>query len=376
MIPKKYPFKSILLVAFSICWFGLFANTNTEKIELNKRVTKEFASNISTALDVNNVYGKVTLKTWDRSFVHIDALVTVKANSKSTAQEKLDEISIILKQSGNNISALTEISSSNSSWWSSWWSGSNNVNIEINYTIQLPANLKINLENRYGNIYLPDYKGKTSIILKYGNLEGKNIENDLMLDLSYGKATMGSVDDIIGDIAYSDYRGINSSTVKVTSKYSKVYLDDVKTMTATSKYDHYKLGDVGSLTMTGAYDDVYVSSLASGTVNAKYSGIEILSLSNSLNMDISYGSLVVNNLKTSFKNMNINTSYAPIKLHGMVASKVIVDGKYCDVNTGSDFIQKSKSSQGSSISLIGYKISERTNAQINITSKYGDVIMK
>jgi len=376
MIPKKYPFKSILLVTFSICWFGLFANTNTEKIELNKRVTKEFASNISTTLDVNNVYGKVTLKTWDRSYVHVDALVTVKANSKSTAQEKLDEISIILKQSGNNISALTEISSSNSSWWSSWWSGSNNVNIEINYTIQLPAILKINLENRYGNIYLPDYKGKTSIILKYGNLEGKNIENDLMLDLSYGKATMGSVDDIIGDIAYSDYRGINSSTVKVTSKYSKVYLDDVKTMTATSKYDHYKLGDVGSLTMTGAYDDVYVASLASGTVNAKYSGIEILSLSNSLNMDISYGSLVVNNLKTTFKNMNINTSYAPIKLNGMVASKVVVDGKYCDVNIGGDFIQKTRSAQGSSISLVGYKISERTNAQINITSKYGDVIMK
>jgi len=376
MILKKYPFKSILLVAFSICWVGLFANTTTEKIELNKRVTKEFASNISTILDVNNVYGKVTLKTWDRSFVHIDALVTVKANSKSTAQEKLDEISIILKQAGNSISALTEISSSNSSWWSSWWSGSNNVNIEINYTIQLPENLKINLENRYGNIYLPDYKGKTNIILKYGNLEGKNIDNDLMLELSYGKATMGSVNNIIGDIAYSDYRGSNSNTVKITSKYSKVYLDDVKTITASSKYDEYKLGEVGGLTLTGAYDDIQVSSLSSGTVTAKYSGIEILSLSNALNIDISYGSLVVSNLKTSFKNMNINTSYAPIKLHGMVAAKVIVDGKYCDVNTGSDFIQKTRSAQGSSISLIGYKISERTNAQINITSKYGDVIMK
>lgn len=376
MILKKYPFKTILLVFFSICWFGVFASKSTERIELNKRVTKEFASNISTTLDVNNVYGKVTLKTWNRSFVHIDALVTVKASSKSTAQEKLDEISIILKQSGNNISALTEIASSNSSWWSSWWSGSSNVNIEINYTIQLPENLKINLENKYGNIYLPDYKGKTSIILKYGNLEGKNIENDLMLELSYGKATMGSVDNIVGDIAYSDYRGINSNSAKITSKYSKVYLDDVSSMTSTSKYDQYKLGDVGTLTMTGAYDDLEVSSLSSGTVNVKYSGVEILSLSNSLNMDISYGSLVVSNLKTSFKTMNINTSYAPIKLHGMVATKVVVNGKYCDVNTGADFIQKTRSSQGSSISLIGYKISERTNAQINITSKYGDVIMK
>jgi len=46
------------------------------------------------------------------------------------------------------------------------------------------------------------------------------------------------------------------------------------------------------------------------------------------------------------------------------------------VNTGADFIQKTKSSKESSISIIGYKISERTNAQINITSKYGDVIMK
>ena len=376
MTLKKYPFKTIFLVFFSLCWFGVFAITVTEKVELNKRVTKEFASNISTTLDVSNVYGKVTLKTWDKSSVHIDALVTVKANSKSVAQDKLDEISIILKQSGNSISALTEIESTNSSWWSSWWNGSSNVNIEISYTIQLPENLRINLENKYGNIYLPDYKGKTSIILKYGNLEGKNIENDLMLDLSYGKATMGSVNNIVGDIAYSDYRGVHSNSVKITSKYSKVLLDDIKSMTATSKYDQYKLGEVGVLTMTGAYDDLEVSSLSSGTVNVKYSGVEILSLSNSLNVDISYGSLVVSNLKTSFKNMNINTSYAPIKLHGMVAAKVVVDGKYCDVNTGADFIQKTRSSQGSSISLIGYKISERTNAQINITSKYGDVMMK
>ena len=322
------------------------------------------------------IYGKITLKTWDRSFVHIDALVTVKSNSKSKAQEKLDEIAIILKQAGNNISAVTEISSASSSWWSSWWNNSNNVDIEINYTIQLPENLRINLENKYGNIYLPDYKGKTSIILKYGNLEGRNIDNDLLLELSYGKATMGSVTNIVGDIAYSDYRGIHSNTVKITSKYSKIILDDVKTMTSSSKYDHYKLGDVASLTMTGAYDDLQISSLTSGTVNVKYSGVEISSLSNILNMDISYGSLVISNLKTSFKSMNISTSYAPIKLQGMVASKVVIDGKYCDVNTGADFIQKTKSSEGSSISLVGYKISERTSAQINITSKYGDVILK
>lgn len=376
MTTKKYPFKRILLFVFTISWIGLIAATPTEKVEINKRITKEFASNVATTLDVNNVYGKITLKTWDRSFVHVDALVTVKANSKSTAQEKLDEISIILKQAGNNISASTEIASSNSSWWSSLWNGNNNVNIEINYTIQLPENLKINLENKYGNIYLPDYKGKTSITLKYGNLEGRNIENGLMLELSYSNATMGSVDNIVGDIAYSDYRGNHSNSVKITSKYSKVYLDDVKSMTSSSKYDHYKLGEIGSLTMTGAYDDVQVSSLSSGTINVKYSGVEILSLSNSLNMDISYGSLVVSNLKTSFKNMNINTSYAPIKLYGMVASKVVIDGKYCDVNTGADFIQKTKSSKESSISIIGYKISERTNAQINITSQYGDVIMK
>ncbi len=376
MTPKKYKYRAMLLLVLSISWLGLFAATSTEKVDVTKRVTKEFVSNASTTLDVSNLYGKITLKTWDRSFVHIDALVTVKSNSKSKAQEKLDEIAIILKQAGNNISAVTEISSASSSWWSSWWNNSNNVDIEINYTIQLPENLKINLENKYGNIYLPDYKGKTSIILKYGNLEGRNIDNDLLLELSYGKATMGSVTNIVGDIAYSDYRGIHSNTVKITSKYSKIILDDVKTMTSSSKYDHYKLGDVASLTMTGAYDDLQISSLTSGTVNVKYSGVEISSLSNILNMDISYGSLVISNLKTSFKSMNISTSYAPIKLQGMVASKVVIDGKYCDVNTGADFIQKTKSSEGSSISLVGYKISERTSAQINITSKYGDVILK
>ncbi|MBK9736118.1 MAG: hypothetical protein IPO92_14640 [Saprospiraceae bacterium] len=372
---RRYLFNTIFLLLISNST-TVRANGFETDVELRKNYTKEYPSDNLTVLELSNRYGKIEVITWDRSFVKIDANVIVKASSKGKAQDKLDEISVNIQKTGNNIVAVTEIDSKNSSWWSGWWSGENNIKIEINYLVYMPAAIHSIIENKYGNIYLPDLKGKTSINLKYGNMEAKNITNDLLLDLSYGKATVGSVENLSGNISYSDYRGTKAKVVLITSKYSKVYLDNAISVTSSSKYDTYKLGVINNLIITGAYDDVEIESLEKGTLNFKYSGVELGSLSNGLTLDISYGSLMVENLKTSFKSMLINTSYAPIKIYGTVPTKVEIEGKYCDTNLGSDFIQKYKNNEDNSVHIKGYKISEKTSATINIKSKYGDIILK
>ena len=56
MTPKKYKYRAMLLLVLSISWLGLFAATSTEKVDVTKRVTKEFVSNASTTLDVSNLW--------------------------------------------------------------------------------------------------------------------------------------------------------------------------------------------------------------------------------------------------------------------------------------------------------------------------------
>ncbi len=372
---KIFHSKTMILVTLVFGFFSSQASVMAD-YELKKNYTKEFSSDKNTVVELSNRYGKIDIKTWDKSAVKIDAVVIVKAGSKSKAEDKMEEITVQMAKNGNNVVAVTEIGSQNKSWWSGWMNFGDNVKIEINYEVYMPADLHSIIENKYGNIYLPDLKGKTSINLKYGNLQAKDITNDLLLDLSYGKATVGIVKNISGTLSYSDYRGTAASVVILTTKYSKVNLDNVNTLTASSKYDGYKIGTAGTITLTGAYDDFQVGSVNTATLNVKYTGVDILSLSNALTSDISYGSLKIENLKTSFKNITVNTSYAPVKIYGSVPSKVEISGKYYDADLGSDFILKHNVKDGSSKEIKGFKTSEKTSSIINIKTSYGDVIIR
>lgn len=369
--------KFFLLLGIFALTEPMFASTNGLEYELKKLHSKEFPIDQNGMVELNNRYGKIEIKTWNRPSVKVDVTVIVDANNKGNAESKMKEIMISIEKSGANVVASTEIQSSNQSWWSSWWNAGDNIKIEINYDVYMPESQRSVIENKYGNIYLPDLKAKTIVNLKYGNLQAQSIEGDLVMDLAYGKATISNVKNLTSNISYSDVRCTSvSNNAIITTKYSKVFIDDSKTITSTSKYDNYKIGTVNTITMTGAYNDLNFGTVGSGTFTIKYTGLEIGSLGTSVTADVSYGSMTVHNLKTNFKKMIVNTSYAPVKVYGTVPCKIDVSGKYFDANLGSDFVSNSKIVEGNSKAIQGYKGSDRTNASILVTSKYGDVVIK
>lgn len=369
-------FKSLLITFVFIAIQFTTLTGKSLDFELKKNFMKEFTSDRSTVLELSNRYGKIDIKTWDKSSVKIDVTVIIKASSKSKAEDKMEQISINLAKNGSNIVGVTEIGNKEKSWWSGWTDFGNNTKMEINYEVFMPSDMTSIIENKYGNVYLPELKGKTSINLKYGNLQARDISNDLLMDISYGKATVGIVKNLSGTLSYSDYRGTAAGVVILTTKYSKVHLDNVSTLTASSKYDGYKLGSAGTVTLTGSYDDVQIQSVNTATLTTKYTGIDIASLSNTLSAEIGYGSLKIENLKTTLKNITVNSSYAPIKIYGTVPAKVDISGKYFDADLGSDFISKSNVKDGSSKTIKGFKISEKASAEIKIKTSYGDVIIR
>ena len=373
------------LCKLSLFLFGIMMSLNISALEsitsldyeLKKSYSKEFPVTHNSTVELSNKYGKIDIKTWNKPSVKVDVMVIVKASDKGNAEDKMSEIAITINKVGENVVCVTDFNSSQKSWWNSLWDFGDNIKIEINYSVYMPADQRSIIENKYGNINLPDLKAKTSINLKYGNLQAQNIDGDLLMDLSYGKATITSIKNLSATMAYSDLRCTSGgNNAIITSKYSKIYIDQVKSLTTTSKYDDYNIGNANLFTMSGSYNDVKIGTLSVGTFSIKYTGLDINSVSSTLTADVSYGSLTVQNLKTSFKNMTINTSYAPIKVYGTVPCKVEVSGKYFDANLGSDFILQQKHIDNNSKTFKGYKGSDRTGASINVVSKYGDVVIK
>lgn len=369
---KHYRPVTILIV---LLLFAAGAGASHDQ-EARKTLTREFAADRNTQLEMSNRYGKIEIKTWDKPLVKMTSTVIVKASSKSKAEDRLNQIQTDMAKSGNNIRAVTTIAENNSSWWSGWWGGGSGTTMEINYEVYMPADVPSIIENKYGNIYLQDLSGKTSLNLKYGNLYAGDINNDFLLEIGYGKATVGETKNLSGTLSYSDYIGKKAGMVILTTKYSKVQLDEMAGITANSKYDTYKLGTAGSVTMTGSYDDVSFTSLQKGKFTAKYTNLSLGSVGQSLEADIDYGSLQVENLKAGFTNMKVNTDYAPVKIRGAVPCRVEISGKYFDADLGQDFIVKDKVSEGSSKRISGYKMSQRAAATITIETRYGDVTIK
>jgi hypothetical protein len=180
-------FKSLLITFVFIAIHFTTLTGKSLDFELKKNFMKEFTSDKSTVLELSNRYGKIDIKTWEKSSVKIDVTVIIKASSKSKAEDKMEQISINLAKNGSNIVGVTEIGNKEKSWWSGWTDFGNNTKMEINYEVFMPSDMTSIIENKYGNVYLPELKGKTSINLKYGNLQARDISNDLLMDISYGK---------------------------------------------------------------------------------------------------------------------------------------------------------------------------------------------
>lgn len=344
--------------------------------ESRRTVVKEFATDRNSQLEISNRYGKIDIKTWDKALVRITATVIVKASTKSKADERLNGIKTDISKTGSNIRAVTSIEEGSTSWWSGWWGSNNSASMEINYDVSMPAELAVILENKYGNIYLPDLAGKTTINLKYGNMYAGDLASDLLMDIAYGKATMGGTKSLSGALSYSDYISKKSGVVILTTKYSKVQIDELSGMTASSKYDTYKIGTADNVTVTGSYGDISLSGLKKGKFSVRYTNLNIGSLGQSLTADINYGSLQVDNLRAGFSDMTVSTGYAPVKIKGAVPCRVDISGKYFDADLGQDFIVKNKINESSSKQISGYKMSERATAQISINTRYGDVTIK
>ena len=129
---KTFHFKIIVLLFLLPCCTFLGAIGPLDH-EIKKSYSKEFACDKATGLEISNRYGNVDVKTWQKAAIKIDVVVTVKAGTKSAAEDKMNEISIKIEKNGNNVVGITEIGSQNSSWWSSWSSFGKSASMTVRH---------------------------------------------------------------------------------------------------------------------------------------------------------------------------------------------------------------------------------------------------
>ena len=218
-------------------------------------------------LRIENSFGQVTVNTWDRNEFKVDVFIKVNADDETDARAFLDVINITDNKAGALVSFKTSIGN-NESWSPELWKGDGQARIKkitINYVIYMPVKNALSVNNRYGNIILPNLNGKLMINNFYGNLKAKRLLNQL-------------------------------NEIKVRS------------------------GDVDIETLTGSNLEIIQGSLnlLEGdklNVDISYGPAKIGRISTSGNIRVKFcGTLKINDLDKDLKALNISSSYSNVKV--------------------------------------------------------------
>jgi hypothetical protein len=234
-------------------------------IELIKNYSKTYTVNAKDKLVIDNLYGKISVNTWNRNDIRVDIQVKVAARDEADAKQLLNKVSINNKKIGSKVSFKTNIAKE--SVWNLISGNNKNIyrRIEINYNIYMPTRNALDISNQWGIIELPDFEGKVVINCSYTNLIAQSLSNTAEihinngdakiaklkksdLNISYGNLSLGSADKLTAVVNFSSAKigKINTSGVINMQYGTGLQIDDLdknmKNLSVNSSFSNVKLG--------------------------------------------------------------------------------------------------------------------------------------
>ncbi|MCP2042430.1 hypothetical protein [Pontibacter sp. HSC-36F09] len=297
------------------------AEVYTYKSEKRKTFDKTYKVGKSDVLNIDNKFGNVHVNTWNRSEIQVKVDIISRANSEQVAQEMLNKINVTDNRSGNTIVVKTEMGSMNSK--------SGHQSFEINYTVNMPADNNLVVKNSFGNVYLPDMKGKVDLHVRYGAFKAGNLTNS---SNSIKASFCNSSSNTIGFL--------NKGNVELA--YSTLSLGKTNGVHGSSKFSDFKIGN----------------------------------LSEALEMDVKYGTFRVDNVQKNFKSINVNGGFTPIQLNfeSDSAFDFDVNVQFADFKVDRNLVKFTSLEKGhTSAEYKGKYGNASSKGTLSITSKYNDV---
>lgn len=202
MIKAKLIFK--LLVALAL--FSSTAIAQKKKYEFvhNKNVSQTYAALAGDKLTIDNQFGDVIIKTWNRNEVKVDISVEASSTIKEDAEELFNRIDIQHGKSGNIISFKTKMEDRKDKDRRDHTGdkGQHSNEMDIHYEVNMPANLALELKNRFGKSLVPDLTGKVDIDEQFGDLNAGRLSNPGKIIVKFGSATIEGLNDATLDLQF------------------------------------------------------------------------------------------------------------------------------------------------------------------------------
>ncbi|MEZ4875532.1 MAG: hypothetical protein R2793_08810 [Flavobacteriaceae bacterium] len=333
------------------------------KYTKEKNLKKEFSVNSDALLKVDNSYGNIDIVSWNENRIVIEVLIRTNGNDEEKVQEKLNDIDVDFSGSASMVTAKTIFKDKKNSNWS-WWGGSNkNVHMEINYTIKMPITNSVDLNNDYGSITLNELKGVAKINCDYGQINiGKLEADNNYLNFDYTKnSTIGYM-----------------KSGKINADYSSFSIDKTENIELNADYTHSEINEAGYVNYNCDYGKLELGSIGKLVGRGDYIPVKLKKLTASLNINTDYGSVTVDRMTSSVKEVTINSDYAGIKLgyDSNCSFNFYIDLSYASLDGENNLEVMKTAKDNYSKTYSGYYGNKDSGNTITINSDYGGVTLQ
>ena len=362
-----------------------------------KNISKSFPAGKTDKVVLNNQFGSMLIKVWDRREVKIDISVKAYSNNEREAEELIDQVNINADKNGDVISCKTTIGNGNR------WSGRNRRReVKVNYVVYLPASNALDLSQQFGNVNIGDFSGPLNAKVQYGDFNAGSLSDaSNYISVQYGKTNIQELNRATIKQQYGSGLTIGTAgTLDLNAQYANVSITAIRgdALIKQQYGSGLKIGSVNNLDLDVQYASVNVTTIkGSATIKQQYNSLTIGTVGR-LNLRSEYTGVNIGTLrgdgdfKMSYNNFNISEVNPGCR-------NLVIDVDYVDVNLGfsdsfnGDFsVQKSyggfkygsnirvnalaENDRHSSTKNYSGKIGNGGNARVQIKADYGAVVFK
>jgi hypothetical protein len=273
-----------------------------QMISDSKTLRKSFRVGSDAILDVNNKYGDIHISHSYSDSITVRAEVTASSNTGGKLDAMMSDVDVSMTMAGGTVRVQTTFTKGITPLFESLKGLTKNLinfdsRLKIDYFIECPPLTELMVTNSYGDVYIGDETPALTLKLSNGALDAAAVRHARLLELTFCKANIRSIDSGIIKLSFSELRTKEAGKISLASTSSKIWIDNCGSLDLDAKRDNLNVGFAEVITGTSYFSDIIADMVAK-----------------EINMSVKYGNLSFGNIARGFSLIDLRSTYADIDM--------------------------------------------------------------
>jgi DUF4097 and DUF4098 domain-containing protein YvlB len=324
----------------------------------DSRPTFEFSEEVSqpvnadsTALEVINKFGNVTLVVHNLPTIKVKLQEKVRAEDETRGREISNQLKIVIDRKDRGFSLSTNRESLPDEW---------RRGLETHLFVWVPKSMAVTLSNEHGQVSLDGISGSHSITNAHGSVTIRNVDGSLRVENRHGPVNVSS---ITGDCSIKNkYGAIQVEAIggktEIENAHGPVDLRQLKgSVNLSNRYGRIVCVDLeGGLIIDGKHAEVRGRNIGGDVqVATAYQSIDLENVLGSISVNGQHGDIAIKNSQPQVKPIVIDAEYSGVDITLPKESRFELDAssKYGKFESGFESVKLSESTAGKNLRVRG-----------------------